>query len=99
MATALVAWIFVTAFSSMFQVSGEVKVLNANSAASATVIIDVKKPMLSKAVCSVSVMNAAGGAVGSKQIVVDLYESTVQLNVTTTEPGKDAQVDFCHKID
>ena len=99
MAAALVVWIFVTAFSSMVQTSGEVKVFNANSAASATVIIDVKKPMESKAVCSVSVMNGAGGAVGSKQVVVDLYASTVQLNITTTEPGSDAQVDFCHKVD
>jgi hypothetical protein len=44
-------------------------------------------------------MNGAGGAVGSKQVVVDPYESTVQLTITTTEPGADAQVDFCHKVD
>lgn len=92
---ALVVWIFATAFLSPFKTSGEIAVFKANSPMSATVIISVKKPAESKALCGISVLNGTGGAVGTKQVVVDLYVTTAQVTINTTEPGTEGHVDFC----
>jgi hypothetical protein len=95
---ALILWIFSTAFLSPFKTSGEVAVFKANSSMSATVIINVTKPQERKVLCGVSVLNGTGGSVGSKQVVVDLYATTVQVSVNTTELGTDGHVDFCRVI-
>ena len=94
----LVFWIFATVFLSPFKTSGEIAVFKAGSSGSATIIIDVKKPLESKALCGVSALNAVGGSVGSKQVVVDQYQTTAQVTLITTEPASDGQVDFCHTL-
>ena len=95
---ALLVWIFVTVFLSPFKTSAEVAVFKADSSMSATVTINVTKPLESKVLCGVSVLNGTGGSVGSKQVVVDLYATTAKLTITTTEPGTEGHVDFCHVI-
>lgn len=98
---ALLAWIFVVAFTpqaSSSLASGQVNSFKANSNISSTVQVVISKPASATVVCQVSAATEAGSSVGSKQFQVATPGSnvSVSLQITTTQPATQGVVDFCH---
>jgi Domain of unknown function (DUF4307) len=98
---ALVIWIFVVAFTpppTSSLASGQVVGFRSLSNVSSKVQLLIAKPASATVLCQVSVANETGSSVGSKQFQLAAQGSSVRatLQITTTEPGTQGVVDFCH---